>query len=282
MAANPGLIQVHEPLEDSMNMQKRTWEILEVAEEGDRVSRWFDIFILALIFLSVAAVIGGSVPSVAERYGGALYWFEVFSVAVFTVEYIGRIWACVTSPSFRRPVADRIRFALTPLALIDLLAILPFYLPFVGVDLRSLRALRLLRVLRVAKVGRYYSALRLIRGVMTEQKEELAMTTGIMLLLLIMSASMIYYAENPAQPEQFSSIPASMWWTVVTLTTLGYGDVYPVTIAGKVLAGITAVLGIGMFALPTGIIGSGFVEQIQKSKAKPTCCPHCGGELTSS
>jgi len=162
---------------------------------------------------------------------------------------------------------------------IDLLAIMPFYLPLWAVDLRSLRVLRLLRVVRVAKVGRSYSSLEVIKQVCRSKKEELVLTSCLMGLLLVVSSSVLYYCEHEAQPEVFSSIPATMWWAVATLTTVGYGDMYPVTAAGRFCAGLIAVLGIGMFALPTGILGAGFVEAIQKSKQPHERCPHCGKEL---
>ena len=173
------------------------------------------------------------------------------------------------------------RFAVSGIALIDLLAILPFYLPFVGLDLRFLRALRLIRIVRIAKVGRYYSSLNLIRDTVRARKEELVLSVAIMVLLLVVSASVMYYAEHEVQPEAFPSIPASLWWAVVTLTTVGYGDAFPVTTLGKFLASVISILGIGMFALPTGILGAGFVEEIRKRRDEVEVkrCPHCGREL---
>jgi len=264
-----------------VGIRRRVWEVVEVAGDGDRVSRAFDVSILSLIFLNVLAVVFGSVESIHARWGAVLDGFEVFSVAVFTAEYVARLWSCTVDSRFEGGIRGRLHFALKPLSLIDLAAVAPFYLPFVGVDLRSLRALRLLRLARVAKVGRYYSSLALIKRVFRAKKEELVLTTVLMGLLLIISSSLLYYVENPAQPEVFSSIPATMWWAIATLTTVGYGDMYPVTVLGKVLAGSIAVLGIGMFALPTGIIGAGFVEEIQKSKQSCERCPHCGRELTN-
>ena len=165
------------------------------------------------------------------------------------------------------------------MSIIDLLAILPFYLPFFGIDLRSFRVLRLLRIFRIAKVGRYYSSLNLIKHVFQNKREELILTSVLMVLLLIVSSSLLYYCENAVQPDAFSSIPATMWWAVATLTTVGYGDMYPVTFMGKLCASVIAVLGIGMFALPTGILGAEFVETIQKHKKQKKICPHCGKEL---
>jgi len=262
-----------------VNLRKRTWEIVEVAKRGDTASRTFDIAILSLIFLNVIAVIVGSVQSVQKRWGTFLDVFKIVSVIVFTVEYVARLWSCTVARRFAGRIRGRVRFALQAMSIIDLLAILPFYLPFFGIDLRSLRVLRLLRVLRVAKVGRYYSSLNLIKRVVQSKKEELVLTSAVMGLLLVVSSSLVYYCENAAQPEKFTSIPATMWWAVATLTTVGYGDMCPVTLLGKFFASIIAILGIGMFVLPTGILGAGFVEEIQKSKKPARTCPHCGKEL---
>lgn len=261
-----------------MNIRKRTWEIVEAAKAGDTASRVFDISILSLIFLNVLAVIVGSVNSIQVRWGVLLGVFEVLSVVVFTVEYVARLWSCTVDPRFSGPIRGRIRLAFRAMSIIDLLAILPFYLPFCGADLRALRVLRLLRILRVAKVARYYASLDLIKHVFQSRKEELVLTSALMGSLLIVSSSVLYYCENAVQPDAFSSIPATMWWSVATLTTVGYGDMYPVTVLGKFCASVIAILGIGMFALPTGIIGAGFVEAIQKKKGQ-LVCPHCGKEL---
>jgi voltage-gated potassium channel len=261
-----------------MTVRQRTWEIVEAAKPGDSASRTFDIAILALIFLNVVAVVVGSVEAIQTRWGAYLDAFEALSVAVFTVEYLARLWSCAADPRFAGPVRGRIRHALRAMSVVDLLAILPFYLPFTGADLRSLRVLRLLRIVRIVKIGRYYSSLALIRHVLRSKKEELVLTTALMGLLLVVSSSILYFCENAVQPAAFSSIPATMWWSIATLTTVGYGDMYPVTIMGKLCAGAIAVLGIGMFALPTGIIGAGFVEEVQRRKAGRTC-PHCGKEI---
>jgi voltage-gated potassium channel len=262
-----------------MNLKQRVWSILEAAEEGDRLSRAVDICILSLIFLNVLAVILGSVPSIQKRFSSAFSAFELFSVVVFTIEYLGRLWSCVVDGRYRRPILGRLRFASTPLVIIDLGAILPFYLLFLGVDFRFVRAFRLLRIIRLAKVGRYYTSFRLILDVFKEKKEELVLTLVMLFLLLVVSACALYYVEHPAQPEAFSSIPASMWWSAATLTTVGYGDVVPITAFGKIIASAIGILGIGMLALPTGILGSGFVEQIGKRKDTKRKCSRCGAEV---
>ena len=168
------------------------------------------------------------------------------------------------------------RFALTPLAIVDVLAVLPFYLPFLGVDLRALRILRLFRLFRVFKMARYSNAMHLLWRVLVARRAEMLITLFTMAILLLLASTSMYFAETEAQPEAFPHIPAAMWWAVATLTTVGYGDVYPITPLGKVMGSVIAILGIGMFALPTGVLGAGFVEEIQKRKKPRKTCPHCG------
>ncbi len=266
-------------LSNRMNIRKRTWEIVEVAGPNDVSSRVFDIFILTLIFLNVAAVIVESVESLEQRFHLAFEIFEIFSVIVFTLEYLARLWSCVENPRYAKRVRGRLRFIFQPLSLIDLLSVLPFYLSFVAIDLRVIRMLRLLRIFRLAKLTRYASSIRLFGRIFRDKKEELLLTCMLMLGLIIIVSSLMYFAEHDAQPDKFPDIPSAMWWSVVTLTTVGYGDIYPVTTLGKIFAGISAILGIGMFALPTGILGASFVEEIQKQKAGRKCCPHCGEVL---
>ncbi len=261
------------------NLHKKTWEFLEASRAGDKAGRTFNIFMLSLIFLNVLAAIIGTVDSVYRQWGVFLDWFELLSVAVFTVEYIVRMWACTASEKYAGPIVGRIRFALRPMTLVDLASILPFYLPFVSMDARFLRMLRLLRIIRIVKIGHYYSSLQVIADVLRDKKEELILTTFMMLMLLLFSGSVMYYCEHDAQPEVFPDIPTTLWWAVITLTTVGYGDIYPVTPIGKMMGSIIAILGIGMFALPTGILGAGFVERIQKAKKGLSCCPHCGKRL---
>jgi voltage-gated potassium channel len=260
-------------------MRKRVHQIIQPVQQGDRASRAFDIFILSLIALNVLAIILESVRDIRAAWGRAFWLFEVISVAIFSIEYVLRLWTCVEEPRYARPVLGRLRAAFSPLLLIDLLAILPFYIPFVSVDLRLLRSLRLFRVFRVAKAARYSKALQTLSRVMRNRRAELAVAGFSMLLLTILSSTLMYYIENDAQPEVFSSVPAAMWWAVTTMTTVGYGDVCPVTPLGKVLGSFIAILGIGMFAVPTGILGAGFVEETQRRRDPISRCPHCGKDI---
>ncbi len=263
-------------------LRRRTYEIVTVAQPGDLPSRVFDVLLVLLIMLNVLAVNLETVESVAARWARPLFWFEIFSVMVFTLEYVLRIWSCVENPAYAGVRFGRLRFAAGPMLIIDLLAILPFYLPMVvTLDLRFLRALRLIRILRLFKLGRYSQALQTIGRVVSAKKEELLTTAFVVFILLLVASAGFYYAEHESQPEAIPSIPAALWWGVVTLSTVGYGDIVPVTFAGKLLGAAVALLGIGMFALPTGILGAAFVEELRKRRVKEDTrqCPHCGGEI---
>ena len=258
-------------------IKERTNEILDKAQAGDRTSRLIDLFIMGLIVLNVVAVILETVEAVLVSYGWLFEVFDAFSVGVFTIEYLMRMWSCTADDRFARPVRGRLRYFFTPLALVDLIAILPFYLPLVTtVDLRVLRAMRLLRLF---KLGRYSTSLQTLANVLRKHSGELLVTLFVLLIMLVIASTLMYFAENSAQPHAFSSIPSSMWWGIVTLTTVGYGDTYPVTGVGKVLGAVIALLGIGMFALPAGILGSGFAEEIDRRKKEGGICPHCGREM---
>ena len=246
--------------------RKRTYEIMEVAAAGDTVSRAFDLFILSLISLNVFMLVFETVQSVYDLCPLCFNYFEIFSIIVFSVEYLLRIWCCVENPKFSGPLKGRIKYAFSFMGLVDLLAILPFYLPFTGADYRILRAVRLFRIIRIFKLARYSIALGSLQHVLVKRKEELISVLLVLFLLLLVASSMMYFAEKDVQPEAFSSIPGTMWWGIVTLTTVGYGDVYPVTVFGKMLSAVIAILGIGMFALPAGIIGASFLEELEERK----------------
>lgn len=260
-------------------VKRRTHEILEGVSPDDRSSRAVQLSIMVLIVLNLLALMTETMEPVHRRLRDVLVGFEAFSVAVFMIEYVLRIWSCTEVASYKDPIWGRLKFALTPLVLVDLMAIAPFYLPFLGINLVFVRAFRLVRLTRILKLGRYSSALRSIGAVVRAKKEELGTVVFLMMILLIVASSLMYEVEHAVQPDKFSSIPATMWWGVMTLTTVGYGDVYPVTPLGQLLASAIAVLGIGLFALPTGVLGSGFLEQIQKKGQGKNKCPHCGGDL---
>ena len=258
-------------------LRKRTFEIIEIAQENDIISKIFDIFIISLIVLNIVALIIESCSDLPPRLIHVLKVFEVVSVIIFTIEYILRLWtAKYLYPNSPVPI---LRYIFSFMAMIDLFAILPFYIPMVfPIDLRFLRILRLFRIMRVFKLTRYNAAMETIVRIMKNEKDKLLYTIFIMGILIIFDSTLMYYVENPVQPEKFPNILASTWWAVTTLTTVGYGDIYPVTPLGKILCGIITILGIGIIALPTAIISSGFIAELNDQK-KTIICPHCGNEI---
>jgi voltage-gated potassium channel len=258
-------------------LKKRIFYILDATIEGGKVGRAFNGFIMLLIVINVGFVILETIKGVSSRYQEFIDLFETFSVLIFTAEYLLRLWTCTIDIRYKNPVWGRIKFIFSPLILIDLMAILPFYIPMIiPLDLIFLRALRLFRVFRIFKMARYSASLKLFGSVIKSKKEELVISFAIMIVLLIFSATLIHYAEHQAQPEQFSSIPDSMWWAASTFTTIGYGDAIPITPFGKILSLLLSFLGIGIFALPAGILASGFIDEMHKKRHGKRICPHCG------
>ena len=249
-----------------MKLRKRTAELLEFGYQRDSLSRILNLLLISLISLNVIAIILESVDWIFVRFESVFWYIEVFSVVIFTIEYLARVWSSVDlkARSFSSPVTGRIRYMLTPLALVDLIAILPFYLSlYVSIDLRFLRGLRLLRLF---KLTRYSPALGALLDVIQKEAEAIMAALVVLLILLVISATGIYILENELQPETFGSIPGSMWWSIVTLTTVGYGDVVPLTTMGKLFGGLIGLLGIGMIALPAAILASGFAENVRTRK----------------
>lgn len=261
-------------------LKDRVHALLEPAQADDRASKLVDAVLIVLVLANVVAVILESMPSIPSSLHPLFLGFELLSIAVFSIEYVLRLWSCTSEDSYRHPIIGRLRFALSPLTIVDLVAILPFYLGMLGMDLRFLR---MLRIFRIAKLARYSTAVQTFDRVLVLKRGELLITLLLLFVLLVIASSVMYFAEHEAQPEQFSSIPAAMWWAVATLTTVGYGDVLPITTLGKIMASVIAVLGIGIFGLPAGILGSGFVEEMRERKKREAhpCCPHCGKELPS-
>jgi voltage-gated potassium channel len=262
------------------DVQRSIFEKLEAQSALPLSSRYLEIFMMALIVANVIVVVLETVPTLHVMFGEFFFVFDVVSVIIFTVEYILRLWTCVLDGRFSRPVLGRIQYAATPMAIIDLLAVLPFYIPMIiPIDLRFMRVLRLFRIFRVLKLGRYTEAMVTLERVVISKKEEIVATLFILLIVLLFTSSAMFYAEHEAQPEDFESIPQAMWWGIVTLATIGYGDVYPVTPLGKFIGGLVALVGIAVYALPAGILASGFAEEVARKKERGKKCPHCGMNL---
>ncbi len=254
-----------EPAERRAGLRARVFELL-VEDDGEEGSLgyWIRRLLVALILVSVLGTAIESLPGIHPWLRAFLRGFEILAVSVFSIEYAARLWSIVEDrcSRFCHPVWGRLRYAVTPAALIDLIAILPFYLSLLSPG--SLVVLRLLRVLRILKLVRYSRTLSIFEVVLINERHALGLALGVMGVLLLVSASLMHAIEGTVQPEAFGSIPAAMWWSVVTLTTVGYGDVVPATAFGRVVAAFVAMLGIGMFALPTAILGAGLMQELQK------------------
>lgn len=254
------------------------FKMLEVAHHDDLLGKAFDNFMIVLISLNVIAFAFETVYSISIPYKSYFNNFETFSVVIFTIEYFLRLWTCTLEQKNRHPIWGRLKFIFRPLSVIDLLAVLPYYLFVFFPNLVFIREIHLLRLARLLKIGRYSESMRTLGKVVAAKRHDLLSAIFTVFTLLMFSASLVYFAEHASQPELFSSIPASMWWSVVTLTSVGYGDVYPITPIGKLLGGVISVLGLGLVALPTGILASGFAEEVQR-KPNSLICPHCGKHL---
>ncbi|NID10527.1 ion transporter [Fibrella aestuarina] len=260
-------------------IRRTLYRIMETSAGQRRgASLVFNITLITIITLNALAIVMHTVPAYNQTYSRLFYDFELFSVMFFTVEYILRVWICVENDRYQHWFWGRLRYVLSTSAIIDLLAILPFYVSLFATDLAIVRILRLFRIFRLFRISKYSHAYRLILNVVRDKKEELVLSLIMVIFMLIIISSVMYYVEHSAQPEAFSSIPATMWWGINAMATVGYGDIHPITPLGKVLGGVSAILGIALFALPTGILVSGFTEHIRYQKA-PRCCPHCGKEL---
>lgn len=241
--------------------RKRVFEVIEVGRGDNHLSRLFDGFIVTLIIANITAFCLETVPSINAKWGTWLNAFETLSIAIFTVEYVLRLWCAVELPFLRRlpPWKARITYARQPDLLIDLLAILPYYLSLLlPVDLRVIRILRLLRFF---KLSRYSPAIHTLIRVLSSERRTLTGAGILMLSALLISATGMYYIEGTAQPDKFGSVPDAAYWAATTLTTVGYGDVSPITPLGKAWAMLTMVMGLCVLALPVAIITSGFAQE---------------------
>ena len=272
-----------------MPMKGKIFELIDGGEgRKTQANRIINTAIIVLIILSVVEIILESFQELNSRFFSFFTVFEYFTVAVFTLEYLLRLWTADLKYPNLSGLKARGKFIFSAMGLVDLLAIMPFYLPFLfKFDWRFIRILRVVRLLRILKLNRYTKALGLVGNVFYEKKSELAMTISLTFILLLISSTIMYNLENEVQPEQFPNILATFWWAIATLTTVGYGDVYPVTGLGKLVSGIIALLGVGLVALPTGILSAGFIDKIEGEKAKDQreeakahhFCPHCGKSL---
>lgn len=261
-----------------MTLRRRLYLTLDPGEKGGIIETIFEFFLIAIIILNIIAITLESVRELNEKYKAIFVNFEIFSVVFFTVEYVARIYSIVEKQGFKNPIKGRLKFMGTPMAIIDLLSFVPFYLTFLPLDLRFLRIFRLMGFFRMFKIVRYLNALKIFKRVIIDRKEQLVLSFIFILFILVIISFIMFYVEHGSQPDKFTSIPATMWWGIATLTTVGYGDLVPITPLGKILGGIFAIAGVGLLALPAGILSSGFFEMLHNRRASHKC-PHCGKEF---
>lgn len=271
------------------SLRKRTAELLEAHYGAGGWGHVVDIFLVTLILTNVILIILETVPSLSSQYKVAFTYIEIFSIVIFTIEYLLRLWSCVEDEVDVQSSKkwSRLRWMFSPLGLIDLLAILPFYIflfiPDSELSLLMLRLFRGLRLLRIFKLTRYSSALNILFSVLRREVRVLAVTSFILSMVVVMASWGMYILERDVQAEVFGSIPAAMWWAVVTLTTVGYGDVVPVTGGGKMFAGLISLIGIGMMALPAGILAAGFTNEVHRRSrtySRAVDIAYADGQLT--
>jgi voltage-gated potassium channel len=276
--------------QNNVSIRKYIHFLLDPGSSAKGISYFIDIFITVVIFINIVALTLETVNKFTTEYRRELILIELFSVTFFTIEYLLRLWVSVENEHYRKSRFPRLRWALTPMAVIDLLAILPFYIGFIlGINMKFFLILRLFRLF---KLVRYFTALQLMGRVFRAKINELLIAVFFILVLLFFISFVMYYVESKEQPRAFADVPSAMWWGIITLTTVGYGDVVPITPMGKLLGGCIAILGIGMFALPAGILASGFSNELEKitqdkrsktkkkKREKINYCPNCGIDLS--
>jgi voltage-gated potassium channel len=255
------MIRASRPAND---IRRRVYEILERDTPGDRASTVVTRFIVFLIVVNLTGVVLESVPHVAVRYALVFDAVEYVSLVVFTVEYGLRLWVAVEHTPYRDlpPMTGRLKYAISAAGLVDLLAVLPFWLLFVLPA--ELRVILVLRIIRFLKIARYSPAMRSLLDVLYGERRALFGCLVIALGVTLLAASMMHLAEGRVQPDKLGTIPDAMWWAIVTLGTVGYGDVVPITPLGRLVASMTIFLGLIMIALPVGIIANAFNEEVHR------------------
>lgn len=259
------------------HVRAQLFAILHTPHPGNWKARWANYVLAALIVTNAVAVTLESMPRLDPGLRAMLRAFEAVSTGMFVLEYLGRMWSCVEQHRYARPVWGRLRFALRPLLLLDLIAILTYWTPW---DLRYLRVIRLVRLLKILHLYEFEAALDRLGVSLSKRKELLLVSVTLMAVFVYVSAALLYQIEHERQPEVFSSIPATFWWASVTFNTIGYGDMVPLSTLGKLFAGLVSVFGVGVFALPTAIVIAAIIES--SASGSPYVCEACGHHGTTT
>lgn len=246
------------------SVKKRIYDIIQIGNVGDWPSRLFDIFITVAIFVSVTVAILSTYTELS-RYEGILDAIELVTVIIFTVEYILRIWTADIMYPGKSGLMSRLTFAFSVTGIVDFLTFFPYYLPIVfPAGIVAFRVFRVIRIFRLFKINSRYDAFNVIIDVLKEKRKQIFSSVIMVLILMVASSLCMYSMEHEAQPDKFKNAFSGIWWSTSTLLTIGYGDIYPVTVGGKIMAIVISFLGVGMVAIPTGIISAGFVESYTK------------------
>jgi voltage-gated potassium channel len=261
-----------------LSFRARIFHVLHKPSPNNPAARYANYFLAFLIASNAVFVALETLPSIGSHFAKEFKAFEAVSTALFTIEYLSRLWVCVEQSRYASPVTGRLRYAIHPLPLLDLVVILTFWLP---IDLRFLRVARMVRLLKVLKLQHFEESFEKIATGLKRRAALMVVIVTMMLLCIYASASLVFQLEHHAQPAVFTSIPATFWWAIETLTTIGYGDMVPITPIGKFFSGLIAVFGIGIFALPTAIVTAVIVEA-GVSDPLPTACKHCGARSDPS
>ena len=266
-----------------MSFKQRVFNIIGPSEDEHFLGRIFDFLITLLILASVIIVFVVTFDIPPRVHSWLLLTEGAISV-VFTIEYLLRIWTAPCLYPKVSPWQARVKYVFSAMAVVDLIAIMPFYAPLVlPPGFLGLRALRLVRLLRILKLNRHFEALAAIGEVIKDKSRDIVASLFFVFLLMIISSLLIYAAEHDAQPDVFKNAFSALWWAIATLTTVGIDGIQPITLCGRILAACISILGVGLVAIPAGIISSGLIERLDsRHKHEPTICPHCGKILGES
>lgn len=265
------------------HLKRKIYETIEFTGEPFSPNWFFDLYIILIVILNAIAIMMESVKPIQEQFFQFLFWIEISTVILFTIEYLVRLWCITENAKFLHPIRGRLTYIFTPMAIIDFLAFFPYFATLYSTDYEFVKFFSFLRFFRFMKVLRYIRAVRIFSNVLQHIKEELFFSFLMILFTILLAATSMYYVEREIQPEVFGSIPQSLWWAVVSITTIGYGDAVPVTEMGKLLSGVIAILGIGLVAIPSGIMAAGFSEEIRRERdlhQRKEYCPYCGNHIS--
>ncbi|WP_426349897.1 ion transporter [Alloiococcus sp. CFN-8] len=248
-------------------IKKKIFKIIDVNSEDTAAEKVFNYILASVIILSVIVMFAETFNNISPIGKRIINTIEIAVVIIFTIEYILRFYTADILYPYKNPIASRLKYMISFIAIIDLLAFLPFYLATVFIiDLRVFRFVRVLRIFGILKIHRFTDALGFVNRAIGRKKDQLLSSLFVVFVLMIMVSVIMFYIENPVQPEVFKNGFSGLWWAIVTLTAVGYGDIYPVTFLGQVLGSIISILGIGLVAVPTGIISSGFTEELEEER----------------